>query len=127
MKAERNGSVSKETQELIAKFFAKHGRTRENKKVVGHMFSQGVPEPMYGSLSHCTRVCYDDEVCTEYGILDPNDFEGGLDEVVDILEHEKVFNTSPYDCTGRFYTAYQLVHVNPTGLVSFVHHMVLDV
>lgn len=127
MKTTHNDKVSKHTQENISKYFAKFGRTRKNRKSISRLFNQGVPEPMYGSLLEYSRVCYEDEACTEYGILDPKNFDGGIDEIVEILENEKVINTSPYDCTGRFYTAYQLVHVNPTGLVSFVHHLVLDV
>ena len=127
MKTTRNGKVSKHTQENIGKYFEKYGRTRKNKKSISRLFNQGIPEPMYGSLLEYTRICCEDEAYTEYGILDPKDFEGGMAEIVEMLEDDKVINTSPYDCTGRFYTAYQLVHVNPTGLVSFVHHLVLDV
>lgn len=127
MKTTRNGKVSKSTQKLIGEYFAKHGKTRKNRKSISRLFNEGIPEPMYGSLLEYTRICYDDEAYTEYGIMDPKNFDGGMDEIVEILENQKVINTSPYDCTGRFYTAYQLVHVNQTGLVSFVHHLVLDV
>ena len=127
MKASRNCKVSKRTQENISEYFAKYGKTRKSKKSISRLFNEGIPEPMYGSLLEYTRICSEDESYTEYGILDPNDFEGGMDEIVEMLEDDKVINTSPYDCTGRFYTAYQLVHINPTGLVSFVHHLVLDV
>jgi len=127
MKTTCNGKVSKSTQESIGEYFAKYGKTRKHKKAISSLFNQGMPEPRYGSLMEYTRICSEDEAYTEYGILDPKDFNGGMDELVEWLEDQKQFNASPYDCTGQFYTAYQLVHVNPTGLVSFVHHLVLDV
>lgn len=34
---------------------------------------------------------------------------------------------SPYDCTGRPFTMYINWHRNPTGLISFVNHIGLDV
>lgn len=34
---------------------------------------------------------------------------------------------SPYDCTGRLFTVYVSWHRNPTGLISFVNHIGIDV
>jgi len=127
MKTTHNSKVSERTQKDIGKYFAKYGKTRKNKKAISRLFNQGMPEDRYISMLNGVCYCYKDEACTEYGILDPKDFEGGMDEIVEMLQDQKILKTSPYDCTGLFYTAYQLVHINPTGLVSFVHHLVLDI
>lgn len=118
--------VDEYTHALVREFVNNKGLNRKTKKFLSNIFNQGEPEDIYVSMLECTRCCYEDESYTEYGILDPEDF-GGMDALVDLLEDQKQFNNSMYDCSGRYVTAYQLVHVNPTGLVSFVHHLVLDV
>ena len=119
--------VSAHTHALVRGYIDEMGLNRQTKKYLRSIFNQGEPEDKYISMLEGVRCCYEDEACTEYGILDPKDFDGGMNELLEWLEEQKVLKTSPYDCTGQFYTAYQLVHVNPTGLVSFVHHLTLDV
>lgn len=124
----RKGSMTTRSErQLVLEFFQKRGITRKTKRQISSLFNQGIPEPVYGSLSEYARLCYDDESLTEYGILDPADFEGGTEEIIDILKSYEHYNTTNYDCSGQYCTMYQHIHVNPTGLISYVHHMVLDV
>lgn len=118
--------VDEHTRALVHEYVNNKGLNRSTKKFLRNIFNQGELEDTYVSMLEGTRCCYEDESYTEYGILDPEDF-GGMDALVDWLEDQKQLNNSMYDCSGRYVTVYQLVHVNPTGLVSFVHHLVLDV
>lgn len=118
--------VNERTRTRVREYVDSMGLNRQTKKFLCSIFNQGKPEDMYVSMLDGIRCHYEDEAYTEYGILDPEDF-GGMDALIDWLEDQKQFNNSMYDCSGRYVTSYQLVHINPTGLVSFVHHLVLDI
>ena len=76
-------------------------------------------EPRLGSF----RADYD--TFYEYGFIkgsetwDDNDVHEWVDDVwMDIR--------SPYDCTGKVFTAYIGWHRNPNGIISFVHCKSID-
>lgn len=49
------------------------------------------------------------------------------EEIEELKEGMRLVIRSPYDCTGKLFTEWITVHKNPSGLVSYVHHMGLDV
>lgn len=71
------------------------------------------------------RYSYDDEFWTEYGFLSGTDYSD--DEVCEIIDDMRYRICSPYDCTGKPFTMWIDWHRNPTGLISYVHRVGLDV
>lgn len=75
-----------------------------------------------------TRIYYDEgdgEYWTEYGFLHGTDYSD--DEVREIIDDMRYRIYSPYDCTGKPFTMWIDWHRNPTGLISYVHRVGLDV
>ena len=76
------------------------------------------------------RIGYKDEndweTAYEYGFLshrtDLTD-----EEIQELKDGMRLVICSPYDCTGKWFTRYIATHRNPSGLVSYVHCMGLDV
>lgn len=75
------------------------------------------------------RVAYEEndwETAYEYGFLshrtDLTD-----EEIQELKDEMRLVICSPYDCTGKRFTRYIDTHRNPSGLVSYVHCMGLDV
>lgn len=79
------------------------------------------------SLLEDSRIAYpenDWETAIEYGFLGYNMTD---EEIQDCIDSMRLVIRSPYDCTGQRFTRWITVHKNPSGLVSFVHYMGLDV
>lgn len=79
-------------------------------------------------LTDAARVGYSDDCdnWVEYGFLKGKDYSD--DEVREILDEAVRYNIySPYDCTGKAFTLWIDWHRNPSGLISYVHHVGLDV
>ena len=75
-----------------------------------------------------TRVDAYDDSWKHYGFI--CDFDDDLtDEEIDdwFYTHMRVEIHSAYDCTGRPFTSYIRWHRNPSGAVSYIHCMELDV
>ena len=73
-----------------------------------------------------TIYYHDGDSMTEFWI------ESGLEDYTDEELREycrdmECHNNTPYDCSGLMVTYWITFHRNPTGLVSFTHHKVLDV
>ena len=72
---------------------------------------------------HCEEN--DWESYTEYGFLLGT---GYTDEELDeIREDMRLRVTSPYDCSGQHFTMWMTFHRNPSGLISYVHRIGIDV
>lgn len=73
--------------------------------------------------------CGDDnwDTMVQYGFFDGhNKSDADVREFID--EYIRIRPPySPYDCTGRPFTMYVHWHRNPSGLISFVNHIGLDV
>ncbi len=71
------------------------------------------------------RADEDDEYWTEYGLFDGR---GLTDEdIEEIIDSYRYIIRSPYDCTGLPHTCWITWHRNPTGLISYIHRVGLDV
>ena len=81
------------------------------------------------SLTTCGHYrTYEDnyEKLTEYGFF-PKDVttEEQAMEYFDYYMRRTI--CSPYDCTGKLFTADITIHKNPCGLISYIHESFLDV
>ena len=74
---------------------------------------------------HRIRADEDGEYWTEYGLFDGR---GLTDEdIEEIIDSYRYIVRSPYDCTGLPTTCWITWHRNPTGLISYIHCVGLDV
>lgn len=81
------------------------------------------------SLLEESRLAYPDddwETCIEFGYLS-NRTDLTDEEIEEICDDMTLRIYSLYDCTGLRFTRWITTHRNPSGLVSFVHYMGLDV
>lgn len=62
---------------------------------------------------------------TEYGFLRGDYSDEEMQEFVDSIRIRPHY--SAYDCTGEAFTMWISWHRNPSGLISIVHHIGLDV
>ena len=62
---------------------------------------------------------------TEYGIFDGRGLTD--DDIREILDSYRYIVNSPWDCTGQPTTCWITWHRNPTGLISYIHRVGLDV
>lgn len=106
--------MKKKTQEQIIKYVLKRAyRGKQAKKTL--------------SLLEEPRTAYpedDWETAIEYGFLG---YDMTDEEIQEAIEAMRLVIHSPYDCTGKLFTRWITVHKNPSGLVSYVHNMGLDV
>ncbi len=65
-----------------------------------------------------------DEGLVRYGFLGKDMTD---EEIEEELDYMRIRINSPYDCTGKLFTAWIHWHRNPTGIVTYAHHMRLDV
>ena len=49
------------------------------------------------------------------------------DEINELVEDMRMIICSPYDCTGKHFTRWIETHRNPSGLVSYIHTIGIDV
>lgn len=74
--------------------------------------------------AHRIRVDEDGEHWTEYGLFNGR---GLTDEdIEEIMDSYRYIVRSPYDCTGLPTTCWITWHRNPTGLISYIHCVTLD-
>ena len=97
------------------------------------------------SILYRSRIRYEDggEYWREYGFIlpedilfdyDPEEGEWGAytsltDEEIRewVMDNMWVSIYSDYDCTGREFTTSITWHRNPSGLISYIHSMALDI
>lgn len=106
------------TEEDMLKYFLKRGYKATHRSSPKKMESLLVTE----------RICYDDdnESIREYGFI--IGAENVTDEEIEeCCRDEWIRINSPYDCTGKWFTARISWHRNPSGLVSYIHEKWLDV
>lgn len=91
-----------------------------------------VRTPRYGnsieSLMESEHIVADPdapEYWSVFGFVDPEDATD--EEIQDYFDDMRVVINSPYDCTGRAFTSSLTWHRNPSGLVSYVHRMAVDI
>lgn len=100
------------------------------KKMYKHEFG-GRTAPTVRGLTERPRRRYEDadgygEYWTEYGFFNGAGMsDDDIREYID--ENIRVRIYSPYDCTGQPFTRFVHWHKNPTGLVSYINYMALDV
>lgn len=114
-------------------------KNKRDEKVVRKMFKRYAKTQMYNlkdpyqvSLMEKPRKgngSYDGY--TEYGLYELDEDQKSLsDQELEDMVYESFripFYNSPYDCTGKPFTAYISVHRNPCGLVSIIHRIEYDV
>lgn len=89
----------------------------------------GMAKPVF-SLQEDTRIHCDDneygDSFREYGFIKGS--ENWSDEDIKYwIDSEWIDIRSPYDCTGKIFTAYIGYHRNPNGIISFIHCKSLDI
>ncbi len=93
--------------------------------------ARGKRDRLASSMLHKNRVRVgeDGETWKEYGFVFPEDIDLGSDEELrDWFEENMAVRIfSDYDCTGRAFTTNITWHRNPSGLISYVHRMAIDV
>ena len=97
------------------------------KRIIKKNFNQGEACEVL-PLTAAARVGYSDDSDSyvEYGFLKCKGYSD--DEVREILDEVIRYQVySPYDCTGQPFTQWIDWHRNPSGLISYVHHIGIDV
>lgn len=108
--------------------------------------SRGKVDPLGESILHKDRTrATGDESWVDYGYILPGDIVFDFDpdvtptewdayldltdeEVNEWIEENVVVRIySDYDCTGRAFTTSVDWHRNPCGLISYQHHMTIDI
>lgn len=113
----RNGKRD-EAMALYDRYMTK----RENKKKA---FSP-LPSLLDGAHRHCSND--DWESYLEYGFLPKYTRDYSDEEVEEFIDdYMRMVINSPYDCTGKLFTAWIDWHRNPTGLISYRHRISIDV
>ena len=79
-------------------------------------------------LEESRLACRDEdwETCFEFGFLSKRT-DLTDEEIEEMVEDMTIRIYSPYDCTGKRFTRWITTHRNPSGLVSYIHEMGLDV
>ena len=73
----------------------------------------------------CMHCDEDGEYWTEYGMFDGRGLTD--DDIREILDTYRYIVNSPWDCTGQPTTCWLTWHRNPTGLISYIHRVGLDI
>ena len=87
----------------------------------------GLPKQIL-SLQIESRIGYDEkdyESFREYGFLKGSEYWDDED-IREWVNSEWIEIHSPYDCTGKIFTAYIGYHRNPNGIISFVNCKSID-
>ena len=110
--------------------------TRREQKLFKKIFKEsykrshrGERDVLDNSLLEESRLAYPDEdweTCIEFGFLSKRT-DLTDEEIEELVEDMTLRIYSPYDCTGKRFTRWITTHRNPSGLVSYVHEMGLDV
>lgn len=112
---------------LDGEMFKNEKQFRKFKKILKKHYSQGVPKEVCPltekSRIHCKE---DDWDCyTEYGFLRGTDY---TDEELDEIRKDMwLWVSSQYDCSGQHFTMWLEFHRNPSGLISYIHRIGIDV
>lgn len=100
------------------------------KRILRKAYNQGMPCGV-SPLTESPRIRYEDaggygEYWKEYGFFNGAGMsDDDIREYID--ENIRVRIYSPYDCTGEAFTMWIWWHRNPSGLVSYINNMALDV
>lgn len=101
---------------------------KKTKKLLKKLMKQKPSKPIV-SLMYEPRVRYseDGESVTEYGWVDPEDYTD--EEIQEYFDEQWKHVNWPaqWDCSGQLFTVCIDWHRNPNGMISYVHHMALDV
>lgn len=112
-------ALSKDVRKLFKDWYKSSRQGRENRNATDRLSE---------SLRFQRRRIWDHdgEGWKEYGFIWFNDSETDED-VKEWFDDNMVIRIySDYDCTGRPFTFTLDWHRNPNGLVSFVHHILID-
>lgn len=101
------------------------------KKMLSHEYKRNhrAIDTIDESLLTCSRYGYDEdewEYMTEFGYLSTRT-DLTDEEISDLVEDMRMVINSPYDCTGKQFTCWISTHRNPSGLVSYIHRIGIDV
>ena len=100
------------------------------RKVMRKIHNQGMARKIK-PLSMESRCYFNDddyESFTEYGFLPMHLEEYSDAEIEAWIDEEMVMEIrSPYDCTGKQFTKWIDWHRNPSGMISFIHRIGIDV
>ena len=98
------------------------------KKIYKSEHGRGGHDRLAYSMQERDRIAWDEsdgEYWTEYGLFDGSDMSD--DEVREAIDDMRYIVCSPYDCTGKPTTCWITWHRNPTGLISYIHRVGLDI
>ena len=122
MKAKIARLVKRGKKDEALALFDKYMSKRENNR------KPSAPRPSLLDAPH--RYCSDDdwESYIEFGFL-PDYTRTYSDEEVEewIDDYMRMVINSPYDCTGKLFSAWIDWHRNPTGLISYRHCIGIDI
>ena len=118
----------------IQRYVKKHGCDDTAKAMLGKLLAKkghnkGMARPMK-SLQDDWHRCYDQSKCGEEDYIEYGIFEAdGMtdEEIQEHVDDMRLEIHSPYDCTGKDFTVWIKWHRNPSGLVSVIHYIGLDV
>ena len=99
--------------------------TKRQKKKLSHVFKDNRPTSLNHSLLTHWHSVYGDETRTDYTLFDVRGWS--QEQIAEMLRELEVHNNSNFDCSGTFCTSYIDAHINPTGLLSVIHKLALDV
>ena len=118
------GIKNKRDEKVDRKMYKKIIADRVRKESIGDPYQVSLMEkPRKGNRSY--------DGYTEYGLYELDEDQKSLSdrELEELVYDEFAIPEwhSPYDCTGKPFTAYISVHRNPCGLVSIIHRIEYDV
>lgn len=108
-----------------AKAMQAEKKTRKVLKVYAKSKLRDVVDSLEHSLIDRKRSLGDWDSWTEYGFLRGDYSDEEMQEFVDSIRIRPRY--SAYDCTGEAFTMWISWHRNPSGLISIVHHIGLNV
>lgn len=109
-----------------AKAMQAEKKTRKVLKVYAKSKLRDVVDRLERPLMEKSRELGDWDSWTEYGFLRGTMYtDAELEQMVDGMRIRPHY--SAYDCTGEAFTICISWHRNPSGLISIVHHIGLDV
>lgn len=99
---------------------------KKEKRILKKIFKEQESKPVQSLTEEPRYFSKDDEYeyFSEYGFLG---YDLTDEEIHEIVYDMVLTINSPYDCTGKPFTCWITAHKNPSGLVSYVHRIGLDV
>lgn len=104
--------------------------TKKEKHIMKKLFKvkDNYPDQIAKPLIEEPRFTYRDPEDPIDGLYEYGFLGYGLtdQEIKERVEDMRLYVNSPYDCSGQCFTKWIDVHVNPSGLVSYVHTIGYD-